>query len=183
MLLEVKGFIIANWFMCVCVIAMACNWRIGEHRFLSFIIALFAVFNYLIIEVVRQTGSWWYIIWAAIEVIMFASLLGGFKLLRFRVNLHLVTASLASLLFVLTNVVRYVDRYHGLNMLQPYYKPLVLVSYLMYCWVMVSPIVGVLLLKLVSLLKGFLNAHTSYIISYFAYLCIFGHTRIPLLRA
>lgn len=183
MLLEVKGFIIANWFMCFCVIAMACNWRIGEHRYLSFIIALFAVFNYFIIELVRQTGSWWYVIWAAIEVIMCASLLVGFRLLRYRVNLHLVTASLASLLFVFTNVVRYVDRYHGLNMLQAYYKPLVLVSYLVYCWVMVSPVVGVLLLKLVGRLKGLLNAHTSYMLSYFAYVCIFGHTRMANLRA
>jgi len=183
MLLEVKGFIIANWFMCVCMIAMACNWRIGEHRFLSLIIAAFAVFNYLIIEVVRQTGPWWYIIWSGIEVTMYGCLFGGFKILRYRVNLHLVTASIASLLFVFTNVVRYVDRYHGDNVLQAYYKPLVLLSYLLYCWVMVSPIVGVFLLKSVGRLKGLLNAHIIYFISCIGYICLFGHSRLPQLRA
>lgn len=176
MLTYAADFIIANWYATLCMIAAAINFRIGEQRFLSFTIAMFAALCWLINDDVRSMGPYFYLIWPLFELSMVVFIFTGFKVLGYKINLHVVIACIASCYFITVNVLRYIDRYYGDNVLAPYFKPLILLTYFVYSIIIVSPIIGWLMVRVSFRLKGF-NNDISSVIYRIGSVCMHGELR------
>jgi hypothetical protein len=176
MLTTAADFIIANWYATLCMIAAAINFRIGEQRFLSFTIMMFAALCWLINDDVKRMGEYFYLIWPSFELLMILFIFLGFKVLGYKINLHVVIACIASCYFIAVNMLRYIDRYYGDNVLAPYFKPMILLTYLIYSTVIISPMIGLIMVRVSSRLKGF-NNDISSIIYRIGCVCMHGYIR------
>ncbi len=152
------AYFIANWYACIGIVAAACCFRIGKHQWLTFVIAMFAVLNWLIHDLVYLAGAYpYYLIWSGIELFMVVTFFAGFYALKLRPTAHLAAASVMSFLFVLVNGFRFVDRFYGNNEFAASFNVSVLIIYVIYSFIICSPLIGLALVFSSSKLKGFLQ--------------------------
>ncbi len=180
-------FIIAHSYAGLCVMSAVCCWRLKlrHQQAFIYIVTAFACFNYAITNFAMQSGEWFYLIWSATELWMVASFVLSVVFLKQRLTYHIILACLSSLVFVALNFFRYKDRYINESQIMDCsawylcYKPLILIDYYIYAFLVVAPLLGYGILRFVK--KGSFYGRRNAFLYHVGFVLFYGcidHHRI-----
>ena len=180
MLEQTIEFIIAHSYASLCVISAVCCWRLKlkHQQAFIYIVTAFACFNYAITPYAMSSGSWFYLIFSATELWMVASFVLSIFFLKQRLTYHIILASLSSLIFIAVNFWRYKDKYLAASQSMDCsawyvcYKPLILIDYYVYAFLVVSPVVGYGILRFVK--KGSFYGRPSIVLYHVGFVLLYG---------
>ena len=132
------------WYPALCVIAPIANFKVKAHRVLTCIIAAEAAIGFVFRPwIFSLEGANFYLFCASVEIGMVMLILTFYLVSKLQFNLHALTLTVASLLFVIVHIVRAIDRYKNhANEFASIYQFTTSFVYVIYFVVMLTPILG-----------------------------------------